>query len=250
MKKIASILMALIMAGALSACGGNQESAEPTAAESTAAETEAESTVESTTEEKAKEPVELELEDYGYTVSQNNGRTSISYAVKIKNPNTKYAVDYPVITTTVRGADGKILTTDDMTLMCIAADDTITYGGGLTYESDELPKSVDFSVGNRDDNFVLQMLSDAIPQEYIVIENTSEIVGEYNTNYTGEITNNSDTDMRSAAVSVIFTKEGKLLGGTTSYVDDIGAGETKAFEISASSTVSDYDAYEIHAIQW
>lgn len=249
MKKIASILMALIMAGALSACGGNQESAEPSTAESVATEAEPESTAESTTEEKTKEPVELELEDYGYTVSQKNGRTSISYAVKIKNPNTKYAVDYPVITATVRGADGKVLTTDDRTLMCIAADDTITYGGGLTYESDELPESVDFSVGNRDDNFVLQMLSDAIPQEYIVIENTSEIVGEYNTKYTGEITNNSDADM-DVAVSVIFTKEGKLLGGTTSYVDDIGAGETKAFEISASSTVSDYDAYEIHAIQW
>lgn len=246
MKKIVSILMALIMAGTLSACGGNQESTEPTTVESTAEETEAEST----TEEKVKEPVELELADYGYTVSQNNGRTSISYAVRIKNPNKKYAVEFPVITTTVRGADGKILTTEDMTLSRIAADDTITYGGGLTYESDELPESVDFSVGNRDDNFVLQMLSDAIPQEYIVIENTSEIVGEYNTNYTGEITNNSDTDMRSAAVSVIFTKEGKLLGGTTSYVDNIGAGETKAFEISASSTVSDYDAYEIHAIQW
>lgn len=33
MKKIVSILMALIMAGTLSACGGNQESTEPTTAE-------------------------------------------------------------------------------------------------------------------------------------------------------------------------------------------------------------------------
>lgn len=247
MKKILSILMVLIMAGTVSACGGNQGSTEPTTAESTTVE--AESTEESTTEEKSKEPIELELADYGYTVSQNNGRTSISYAVRIKNPNKKYAVDFPVITTTVRGEDGKILTTDDMTLSCIAADDIITYAGGLSYESDELPESVDISVGNRDNNFVLQLLSDAIPQEYIVIENTSEIVGEYNTKYTGEITNKSDADM-DAAVSIIFTKEGKLLGGTTSYVDDIGAGETKAFEISASGTISDYDSYEIHAIQW
>ena len=246
MKKILSILMVLIMAGTVSACGGNQESTEPPTAESTTVE--AESTEESTTEEKSKEPTEVELVDYGYTLSQESENAVVLYAVKIKNPNERYAINYPVITITARDVDNKILSTEDMTLSCISAGDTIIYANKMYYEGN-LPETVEISAGNRDDNYTLQLLSDAIYQEDIVIENTSENIGERKRTYTGEITNNSDTDM-DAAISIVFTKEGKLLGGTTSYVDDIGAGETKAFEVSSTKTISDYDAYEIHAIQW
>lgn len=41
-----------------------------------------------------------------------------------------------------------------------------------------------------------------------------------------------------------------MVGGENSFVNNLGAGETKVFEISASSDVGEYDSYEFYAIQW
>ncbi|MEE0856103.1 MAG: hypothetical protein U0L58_02245, partial [Ruminococcus sp.] len=61
--------------------------------------------------------------------------------------------------------------------------------------------------------------------------------------------NNSTKDCSSAGVSIILKKENKIVYGTTSYVDDINAGQEKAFDISEYN-LPDYDSYEIIVIDW
>lgn len=193
---------------------------------------------------------EVELINSGYTVTQNINNVTISYAVEIKNPNENYAIRFPSIYITSKSEDGKILSTDQMVLNSIAANDTITYGGFTIYEG-ELPTSVEISVDNDDEgyNYVFQESSEIIYSDDLSISNVSENIGTYDNTYTGEVTNNSKVDLSSVLVSVIYKKDGALVGGCNSYVNNLDAGETKAFEISAPSSVEDYDSYEIHAYQ-
>lgn len=192
-----------------------------------------------------------ELINSGYTATQEDNYINISYAVEIKNPNENYAIQYPTIYITSKSEDGKILSTEQMVLNSIAANDTITYGGFVVYEG-ELPASVEISVDNDDEgyNYVFQEGSEIIYSDDLSISNASENIGTYNITYTGEVTNNSKVDLNSVLVSVIYKKDGALVGGCNSYVNNLDAGETKAFEISAYSSVEDYDSYEIYAYQW
>ena len=192
----------------------------------------------------------VELIDSGYTVTQDGNNVTISYAVEIKNPNENYAIQFPTIYITSKSEDGKILSSDEVYLNSIAANDTITYGGFAIYEG-ELPTSVEISVDNDDEgyNYVFQEGSEIIYSDDLSISNVSENIGTYDNTYTGEITNNSKVDLSSVSVSVIYKKEGALVGGCNSYVSSLDSGETKAFEIYAYSSVEDYDSYEIHAYQ-
>lgn len=192
----------------------------------------------------------VELINSGYTATQEDNHVTISYAVEIKNPNENYAVQTATIYITSKDKDGKILSSDQVYLNSIAANDTITYGGFAIYEG-ELPTSVEFSVDNDDEgyNYVFQEGSEIIYSNDLSISNVSENIGTYDNTYTGEITNNSKVDLSSVLVSVIYKKDGALVGGCNSYVGNLDAGETKAFEIYAYSSVEDYDSYEIHAYQ-
>lgn len=86
-------------------------------------------------------------------------------------------------------------------------------------------------------------------QNSFVITNVSENPGRFK-NYTGEITNNSGVDFNTVAVTMIYRKDGKIIGGDVEYVKDLSAGETKAFKLSADSEMTQYDTYEFYTVQW
>ena len=166
-----------------------------------------------------------------------------------ENPNAEYAVEFPEIIITARDAEGKILSTDERTLNSIAADDTIYYGDEIFYEGGE-PASVEISVSNKDRNLEKQDDAKYVKQSDFVISNTSENIGSYDVKYTGEITNNSNADFDSVAVVIIYKQGDSIIGGDIEYVDDLMAGSTKAFELSADSDEFQHDSYEFFAIQW
>lgn len=48
----------------------------------------------------------------------------------------------------------------------------------------------------------------------------------------------------------IYQKGDEIVGGDTTYIDDLDSGSTKPFEITVYSDFDDYDSYEIVAHQW
>lgn len=205
--------------------------------------------VEEDSEKDDSSPEKVNLLENGWTSYKNGDYSHIRYAVKIENPNAGYAVEFPTITITAKDADGKILSTDERVLNSIAADDTIYYGDEISYEGEE-PTTVDISVSNNDRNFEKQDDSEYVKQSDFVVSNISENVGSYNTKYTGEVTNNSSVDFDTVAVIIIYKQSEKIVGGDIEYVDDLMAGATKPFELSADSDMKQYDGYDFYAIQW
>ena len=181
--------------------------------------------VEEDSEKDDSSPEKVNLLENGWTSYKNGDYSHIRYAVKIENPNAGYAVEFPTITITAKDADGKILSTDERVLNSI-------------------------SVSNNDRNFEKQDDSEYVKQSDFVVSNISENVGSYNTKYTGEVTNNSSVDFDTVAVIIIYKQSEKIVGGDIEYVDDLMAGATKPFELSADSDMKQYDGYDFYAIQW
>lgn len=196
----------------------------------------------------AQDGQQIELVESGYSLDANDGYVSVYYAVKIHNPNEEYAIDFPKIQITAKSEDGKILKTEEQVLNSIAANDTIIYGNKVSYEGEEAD-SVEISVSNGKDDYMHQSGSGVIRQEQLAISNVSENVGEYETTYTGEVTNNSTEDLSTVAVIVIYKNGDEMIGGDATYVDDLSSGATKPFEISEYSNL-EYESFEIYALQW
>lgn len=196
----------------------------------------------------AQDGQQIELVESGYSLDANDGYVSVYYAVKIHNPNEEYAIEFPKIQITAKSEDGKILKTEEQVLNSIAANDTIIYGNKVSYEGEEAD-SVEISVSNGKDDYMHQSGSGVIRQEQLAISNVSENAGEYETTYTGEVTNNSTEDLSTVAVIVIYKNGDEMIGGDATYVDDLSSGATKPFEISEYSNL-EYESFEIYALQW
>lgn len=194
------------------------------------------------------EPQKIFLVDSGWCTYRKGEYAHVPFAVQIKNPNANLAAKYPTVTVTAKSSDGKILSTEERVLNSIAADDTILYGSEILYEGEE-PSTVEISVSNKESNFTRQDDSRFVRQNSFVITNISENPGMFK-NYTGEITNNSSVDFSIVAVTMIYRKDGKIIGGGVEYVSDLSAGETKAFKLSADSEMTQYDSCEFYAVQW
>lgn len=191
---------------------------------------------------------QIELLDSGYSIDTSGSYVVINYAVKIKNPNKDYAVEFPSIRITARAADGTILKTDERVLSFMDADEIILYAGETLYEGKK-PNSVDISVSNPDYGFRPKDEKKA-SQAQFSISNVSVNKGSYDRTFTGEITNNSSEDLMSAAVIVIFKRGGKMIGGATSYVDTLKSGATIPFEVRDRRSSIEYDDYEIYGLPW
>lgn len=195
------------------------------------------------------EQKELVLIDSGWSTLKESNYTELLYAVQIENPNSDYAIEFPKIIITAKDAEGKILKNEEQVLNSIAAGDIITYGNSILYEG-EIASSVEISVSNGKNDYIKQDDNSYVKSSAFSIDNISENKSKFSTKYTGEITNNSNTDFDMVAISVIYRLEGKLVGGSVGYVDNIGADETIPFEISGASYMENYDSFELHAIQW
>ena len=196
----------------------------------------------------AQDGKQIELVDSGYSIVPSGDYTYVYYAVTIKNPNEEYAIEFPEIMVTAKAEDGSILETENQTLNSIAANDTITYANYAMYEGAPADK-VDISVRNDDNNYMHQEGSGVIRADDLAVSNTSENKGSYDTKFTGEVSNNSTVDLDMAGIVVVLKNEGKLVGGYTTYIDNLKSGTSLPFDLSISNDVT-YDAYEIHAIQW
>ena len=195
------------------------------------------------------EKQKLELIDHGYSVSKSGKYIDVPYTAVIHNPNEGFAVEYPKIIITCRDESGAILNNEEQTLNYIAASDTITYSNYAFWEGSVLPSSVEISVKTGKDDYTVQS-DEFLTADSFEFKNISVKKDSWFTKVTGEITNLADRDVDSIAVSVNFMKDGKYIGGDTSYVDEIDAGDTAVFDISVTSDIEDYDEVVLSGNEW
>ena len=138
---------------------------------------------------------------------------------------------------------------EEQTLNYIAASDTITYSNYAFWEGSVLPSSVEISVKTGKDDYTVQS-DEFLTADSFEFKNISVKKDSWFTKVTGEITNLADRDVDSIAVSVNFMKDGKYIGGDTSYVDEIDAGDTAVFDISVTSDIEDYDEVVLSGNEW
>lgn len=252
MKRIMAMMFAAaLLLTVLCACGNTTNAVQEDVEEDSA--TNVISTNKKDTEKEKEDQGELEIVESGYTVMAPNsiGDIYLTYAVTIKNNNKKMAVDFPSITVTGRSESGSILFSEEQTLGTILPGDTVSWANDVIDCKGETPASVDIKVEGGDFVKPVQSINNAVPSTDFTIENLSEVPGEFDYAVTGEITNNSDTDYDSVAVTVILKNQGKVVGGFTGYADNLSAGKQSAFDISSfMSDLPAHDSIEVVAQGW
>lgn len=195
----------------------------------------------------------LHIEDVGiYVHSPSTGADSVyvDYCGVITNPNLNVAVTFPTFQITLENTDGTILATDTQTGMYIMPGDTVVL-------------SSLFSVpiaGLSSDTKVEYMVnaSDAVSPESLNIPSSSDLeitnVSEQHTDWdtvvTGKITNNYTSGCDMVALTALFKSEGEIIGMETTYLDNLPAGGTMAFEIDGRGDLPEHDTVEVYAQYW
>lgn len=240
MKKTISILTGAVLAVALAGCSGGTADSGQEAAQAP----QPESTAPAVAESSSNDPLPLELMESGYTVSEDG---YVSYGVGIENPNTNFEAEFPVIQITGKDADGKIVFSDDQTLMFMLPGAEYYFGGQAG--NGTKPETVEFSVSTSKDNWIP---NDKQSMAIYDISNANEVVGEFgDVSYTGELTVLEEwDDVTSACVNVILRSEaGEIVYGDYTFVELPSSGESAPFELHVYD-VPDHASYEIYAQPW
>lgn len=237
MKKLIALLLASLMVFALAACGGSAPA--QTSAAAPAAEAAPEPTPEPTPEPAQLLP--LEVEEFGWSLNNDY----LYYSFIFKNPNESACILFPQFRVTARDADGVLLGSTEQTLNIAYPGQRGAYGF-MGFKVDAAPAEVtieylepkdynvkDVSLVEHPDYKPLEVVNYALRDKKIV----------------GEVKSENDYEISTAAVSILFRDaDGKLLAGTSCFVDNVGNGltpfETSVYEAFATEN------FEIWAQPW
>ena len=147
----------------------------------------------------------------------------------IHNPNTGYAVEFPVIRVTAKDTDGMLLGTYDQTLSIVYPEqDFISYF--MMCDVDEEPAEIKVELIEPADYGINKTAKLEHP-EYIPLEVVNPIVREEKA--LCEIHNPNDYDIDMAVVFIVFRdSDGNIVGGDETFADDIAAGGSVPVEIN------------------
>ena len=189
----------------------------------------------------------VEVVDSGWSAITKYEKTEVYYAAEIENKNNKVA-EFISVTVTGKNSEGKILFTETGSykdINYLFPGEKVSFVGNENWdESEGTPTTIEFTVSVRQWSNVSDF---NYPKNMdLEVENTSKIgKGSDYFKITGEIINHSNFDIRSTLAVVTFKKDGKIVGGGFTYVDDIKAEGRKAFEIYSSDI--EFDTYEVSA---
>ena len=221
--KILAVLLACIAAVSITACTSSSEM----------------------NEAKSNELQPIEVKDFGWTLSESG---YLHYGIILYNPNEKTVYDYPSFRITAKDANGVVLGTEDQTLSIIYPDETMGYAF-QSFECSEMPTDVQVEVLDSED-YKIRDVSTLNRPEHQPFEIVNATMRE--NKIVGEIINHDTYDYGQVAVSVIFRDNaGKIVGGTTTFVDNLKANGTVPFDLD-EIWYSDFksDNYEIYANIW
>lgn len=196
----------------------------------------------------------LELVDYGWYVdppSVYDDKVYFEYCGIIHNPNDKLIAEFPKLIVTIKNPDGTILATGDQTGSIIMPGDTITLCGmfpvPISNASNETQININWEC---DDYNTVSKLHEAVSSKELVVSNVSEHSGSDENFITGEVTNNSTSNLDMVNVSMVLRKNGKIVYMENTFVDNLPSGSTKAFEFRRYAHWVDHDKIECSAMVW
>ena len=196
----------------------------------------------------------LEIKDYGWYInppSIYDDTTYVEYCGIIHNPNDKLIAEFPKLLVTVQNADGSILATDQMVGSIIMPGDTITLCGMFSMPVSDVSENTQIHFNWECDDFnTVSKLHEAVSSSELVISNVSERSGSSENFITGQITNDSDINVDMVNVSMVLRKNGKIVYMENTFVDNLPAGATKAFEFSRYEHWVDHDKIDCSAMVW
>lgn len=193
----------------------------------------------------AKTYKKLQIKDSGWSKDEDG---YISYAVAIYNPNKSIAIEYPSFKAAAYTSDGKVIDTGEGDMLYIGPKETVYYAGQLDSTTAEPAKVVFKPVKVRSYNYIKQNKNKSAKN--FVITSPTETPDEYSgIKYTGIVTNNSKKDVNEVAITVIQKKDGKIVAGSTTYVDDVPKNDNAPFDLTTYYDV-DHDSYEMYAQIW
>lgn len=189
----------------------------------------------------------VEVVDSGWSVVTEYSDTEVYYAAEIENKNNKVA-EFINIAVTGKDSEGKILFTDAGTVSDINylfPGERVSFTGHEYWNKSEgTPAIIEFSVS-------VTKWSDALSFNYpkntdLEVTNISKINKSGDTSkITGEVVNHSKTNIDSTLAVVVLKKDGKIVGGQSTYINDLKAEGKKAFEMYIYDI--EFDSYEVSA---
>lgn len=189
----------------------------------------------------------LEIVESGWSVDSGG---YVNYAFALRNNSTDLTVEYPTVTITGRSSDGTVVFSQDQVLGVIYPGQTIWWaspaGNGTA------PDSVDFAVAEPDGYNVRTAAGN--PSVYS-FSNLSEARDGFGlVSFTGDVTLEREGDeefgMGSVAIIVVLRDgDGKVVCGSSAFVDNPSPGSSRSFEVSYFNP-PDYASYEVYALTW
>lgn len=189
---------------------------------------------------------DLQIVDSGWSYVQDaKWGNSVWYGVAVKNPNKGKVASFPTIKVVARNADNKILFSDEFTCSL----DYIYYGetlycGGNYGEQTEKPAKIEYKASIKE--WENESSVNYPRNTDFEIKNIAEQKDNNTTIFTGEIYNNSSTNIHAAHIVTILKKDGKIVGGSMDYSDNLKANDSDTFQIYIMNP-PEYDTYEITA---
>ena len=168
------------------------------------------------------------------------------YGFVIENPRKDTAYEFPKVIITAYDSNGDVLATGEQVMNKIQPGETQAFGSIVDCNGQN-PEKVEFVAESGEK---IAPSDEAIKSSDLEFSGTNERTDEYGgLSITGKVKNNSSSDTEMVGITVLFRKDGKIVFGTTTYIDNLKAGQEKPFEVS-DYNVPDHDEYEVSGLDW
>ena len=181
----------------------------------------------STTENRPqKEKQPFKVTESGYKIISGFDDYFLKWFVILENPNTDLYGVFPTLTITARDENGVILGTEDQVLSELPPGTKIAFAGQIS--TTKQPKTVEFTPSKVEWKETITKPSDYLPFQVEKINFSSS--GKNTATVSGDIKNPYSEDIDQLAVtSLLRNEEGKLIGGSTTFVDSLPANGSRPY---------------------
>lgn len=227
MKRLLIVLFCVAVVFCMYGCGGSSSTSAP--------EEKAEEE-----EPAAEEPKAVELVESGYAVDDSN---YAYFGAVIKNPDDKTAYEYACVVATAYNDKGEeIGKAEDSINVILPGEQLAAASFVLCHE--QKPDKVEITV---ETGYPIEPSDDMLKASDFEIKDLEEKSDEDTglMAIKGKIKNNSSIDRDMVDIIFLFRKDGKIVYGESTYVENLGAGEEGEFAILKSSDLPEYDNYEV-----
>lgn len=186
------------------------------------------------------------ISEGGWTYIESQGGDFANYGLMLGCTDPVNCYVLMPLKITAKADDGSILASETTTVMFIGPDDVMPVTGLLPLT--EKPASIEFDLsfdqGSKPGNDY--KITD------LPVSNTSEIVTDPSTKWTGEFSNDTGVDFPNGIFPcAILRDNGKIVGGVGLSGDSapVANGETSSFEVTGlKGSFPDHDDYELYIV--